>query len=65
MTTQNIYSMVDTWNAAGTTFKGISLDVTDTASGALVLEGPAVWRLVASGVSGGSADVSAQVALEG
>ena len=34
MTTQNIYSMVDTWNAAGTTFKGISLDVTDTASAA-------------------------------
>jgi hypothetical protein len=32
-----------------------------TSSGALVLEGPGVWRLVASGVSGGSAAVSAQV----
>jgi hypothetical protein len=34
MTTQNIYSLTDVWNAGGTTFKGIALDVTDTASAA-------------------------------
>jgi hypothetical protein len=34
MSTQNIFSMVDTWNAAGTTFVGIGLNVTDTASAA-------------------------------
>ena len=40
MTTQNIYSMVDTWDDAGTTFKGISLSVTDTASasGSLLMD---------------------------
>ena len=40
MTTQNIYSMVDTWNNAGTTFTGIGLSVTDTASaaGSLLLD---------------------------
>ena len=34
MTTQNIYSLVDVWNSAGTTFTGIGLSVTDTASAA-------------------------------
>ena len=40
MATQNIYSMVDTWNSAGTTFTGIGLNVTDTASasGSLLLD---------------------------
>jgi hypothetical protein len=34
MSTQFIHSLVDTWNASGTTFKGIGLNVTDTASAA-------------------------------
>jgi hypothetical protein len=34
MSTQNIFALVDTWNAAGTTFVGIGLNVTDTASAA-------------------------------
>jgi hypothetical protein len=40
MTTQNIYSMVDTWDDGATTFKGISLSVTDTASasGSLLMD---------------------------
>jgi hypothetical protein len=35
-----IYALVDTWNAAGTTFTGIGLNVTDTASaaGSLLLD---------------------------
>jgi hypothetical protein len=40
MTTQNIYALTDLWNAGGTTFKGIALDVTDTASasGSLLMD---------------------------
>jgi hypothetical protein len=34
MSTQNIFALVDTWNAAGTTFTGIGLNVTDSASAA-------------------------------
>ena len=34
MTTQYIYDLVDTWNASGTTFTAIKMDVTDTASNA-------------------------------
>jgi hypothetical protein len=34
MATQNIYALTDTWNAGGTTFTGIGLNVTDTASAA-------------------------------
>lgn len=34
MTTMNIYDMADTWNDAGTTFTGMKMDVTDTASAA-------------------------------
>jgi hypothetical protein len=34
MTTQNIYQLTDVWNAGGTTFTGIGLSVTDTASAA-------------------------------
>jgi hypothetical protein len=40
MTTQNLYALTDLWNSAGTTFKGIALDVTDTASasGSLLMD---------------------------
>jgi hypothetical protein len=34
MSTIPIYALVDTWNAGGTTFTGIELNVTDTASAA-------------------------------
>jgi hypothetical protein len=34
MPTQNIYDLVDTWNAGGTTFTSIKMNVTDTASNA-------------------------------
>ena len=34
MTTMPIYALTDTWNAASTTFTGIQLNVTDTASAA-------------------------------
>jgi hypothetical protein len=34
MSTQNIFDMVDTWNASGTTFVAIRMNVTDTASAA-------------------------------
>jgi hypothetical protein len=37
MSTQNIFSLLDTWNAAGTTFTGVGLNVTDTASAAASL----------------------------
>jgi len=47
MSTMNIFSMVDTWNAAGTTFVGIGLNVTDTASAA----GSALLDLQVGGVS--------------
>ncbi len=33
-TTQDIFDMADTWNAGGTTFTAIKMDVTDTASAA-------------------------------
>jgi hypothetical protein len=40
MTTQNIFDLSDTWNASGTTFAGIKLNVTDTASasGSLLMD---------------------------
>jgi hypothetical protein len=40
MTTQNLYALTDTWNAGGTTFTGIGLNVTDTASasGSLLMD---------------------------
>ncbi len=40
MTTQNLYDLTDTWNDGGTTFTGLKLDVTDTASasGSLLLD---------------------------
>lgn len=34
MATQNIYALTDTWNAGGTTFTAIKMDVLDTASAA-------------------------------
>lgn len=34
MSTQNIYALTDTWNAGGTTFTAIKMDVLDTASAA-------------------------------
>lgn len=37
MSTMNIFDLTDTWNAAGTTFKGIGLNVTDSASAAASL----------------------------
>jgi len=40
MTTQNLYALTDLWNAGGTTFTGIGLSVTDTASasGSLLMD---------------------------
>jgi hypothetical protein len=40
MTTQNLYALTDLWNSAGTTFTGIGLSVTDTASasGSLLID---------------------------
>lgn len=40
MATQNIYALTDTWNAGGTTFTAIKMDVLDTASaaGSLLLD---------------------------
>lgn len=40
MATQNIYDLVDTWNAGATTFTAIKMNVTDTASaaGSLLLD---------------------------
>jgi hypothetical protein len=40
MTTQPIYSLTDTWNAGGTVFTAIGMNVTDTASaaGSLLLD---------------------------
>jgi hypothetical protein len=40
MPTQPIYALTDTWNAGGTTFTGIGMNVTDTASaaGSLLLD---------------------------
>lgn len=43
----------------GATFVSLT-DEALTASGTMLLEGPGVYRLLASGVSGGSAAVSAQ-----
>lgn len=34
MSTMNIYDLTDTWNAGGTTFNAIKMNVTDTASAA-------------------------------
>jgi hypothetical protein len=40
MTTQNLYALTDLWNSGGTTFTGIGLSVTDTASasGSLLMD---------------------------
>ena len=40
MPTQNIYDLVDTWNAGGTTFTAVKMNVTDTASasGSLLMD---------------------------
>lgn len=40
MSTQNIFDLVDTWNAGGTTFTAIKMNVTDTASasGSLLMD---------------------------
>jgi hypothetical protein len=52
-----IYALVDTWNASGTTFTGIGLNVTDTASaaGSLLLDlqvgGVSVFRVAKSGIA--------------
>jgi hypothetical protein len=52
-----IYALVDTWNASGTTFTGIGLNVTDTASaaGSLLMDlqvgGVSVFRVAKSGIA--------------
>jgi hypothetical protein len=47
MSTQSIFNMVDSWNAAGTTFTAVKMNVTDTASAA----GSALIDLQVGGVS--------------
>lgn len=47
MSTMNIFGMTDTWNAAGTTFAAIQMNVTDTASAA----GSLLFDLQIGGVS--------------
>lgn len=47
MSTQNIYDLTDTWNAGGTTFTAVKMNVTDTASAA----GSALIDLQIGGVS--------------
>lgn len=55
MPTQNIYALTDTWNAGGTTFTAIKMNVTDTASasGSLLLDlqvgGTSVARITKTG----------------
>lgn len=46
-TVQDVFNMADTWNASGTTFTGIKLNVTDTASAA----GSLLMDLQVGGVS--------------
>lgn len=46
-TTQDIFDMADTWNDAGTTFTGIKMNITDTASAA----GSLLMDLQVGGVS--------------
>lgn len=56
MSTQNIFGMTDTWNAGGTTFTAIGMNVTDTASAAgsllidLQVDGVSQFRASKSGV---------------
>ena len=51
----NIFDMVDTWNAGGTTFNAIKMDVTDTASASasnlinLLVGGASKFRVDKSG----------------
>jgi hypothetical protein len=47
MSTQNIFDLTDTWNAGGTTFTAIKMNVTDTASAA----GSLLMDLQVGGVS--------------
>jgi len=47
MATQNIFNLTDTWNAGGTTFTAVGMNVTDTASAA----GSALMDLQVGGVS--------------
>ena len=59
MTTQYIYDLTDTWNAAGTVFTAIKMDVTDTASAA----GSKLIDLQIGGSTFFNVDKSGQVAL--
>lgn len=58
-----IYNLTDTWNAAGTTFNGISMAVTNTASAS----GSALLNLSVSGATTGSfiVDKSANLTTSG
>lgn len=65
MSTQNIYALTDTWNAGGTTFTAIKMDVLDTASAA----GSALIDLQVGGTSqfrvskGGAVSVGSTIEL--
>jgi hypothetical protein len=60
-----LYSLTDTWNSAGTTFTGIGLNVTDTASaaGSLLLDlqvgGSSKFRVTKAGVVTASGQITA------
>lgn len=59
MTTQYIYDLTDTWNAAGTVFTAIKMDVTDTASAA----GSRLFDLQKGGVTQFNVDKNGNVGL--
>jgi hypothetical protein len=61
MTTQNIYDLTDTWNAGGTTFTAIKMNVTDTASAS----GSLLMDLQVGGVSQEKTDKSGNKTLVG
>jgi hypothetical protein len=64
-----IYALSDTWNAAGTTFTGIGLNVTDTASaaGSLLLDlqvgGTSAFRAAKNGAVTASNNITLNVAV--
>lgn len=59
MTTQYIYDLTDTWNAAGTVFTAIKMDVTDTASAA----GSRLFDLQKGGVTQFNVDKAGNVGV--
>ena len=58
-TVQDVFNMADTWNASGTTFTGIKLNVTDTASAA----GSLLMDLQVGGVSRFSVDKAGAITV--